>query len=148
FPLSPIAPGPGRSATPSTAALPVAGMQKTEARLELCGAPSEMSPAGMPVSRMHCAVVCPKAPASVCGLQNRPFAAVFDAVPVVSGVRSTGRGAWKPGSDGRQSVVVSWLPVGVQAAPVSGLVVFVFVFQLGSHAPERHFGHGEAVLPL
>jgi hypothetical protein len=102
----------------------------------------------MPVSVMHWVVGCPKAPASVCEGQKSPSAAVFVTVPVVSGVRSTGNGAWKPGSDGRQSMVVSWAPVGVQAAPVSGLVVLVFVFQVGSHAPEMHFGHGEAVLPL
>src|ERR1041384_587743 len=97
---------------------------------------------------MRCVLGCPKAPASICDGQKKPSAAVLEAVPVVSGVRSTGSGAWKPGSDGRQSMVVSWLPVGVQAAPVSGLVVFVFVFQVGSQAPEMHFGHGEAVLPL
>ena len=37
FPLRLNAPGPGRSATPSTAALPVDGMQKTETRCELWG---------------------------------------------------------------------------------------------------------------
>ena len=66
----------------------------------------------------------------------------------MSGVRSTGSGAWKPGSDGRQSMVVSWPPVGVQAWPVSGLVVLVLVFQVGSQLPEMHFGQGEAVLPV
>src|SRR5206468_11985902 len=123
-------------------------MQKTDARFGLCGRPSERSPAGMPVSVMHWVVGWPKAPGSVCDGQKDPPAAVFEAVPVVSGVRSTGSGAWKPGSDGRQSVVVSWLPVGVQAWLVSGLVVLGFVFQVGSQAPEMHFGHGEAVLPL
>ena len=91
---------------------------------------------------------CPKAPASVWLGQKSPFAAVSDAVPLVRGVRSTGNGAWKPGSDGRHWMVVSWIPTGVQAAPVSGLVVLVFVFQLGSQEPETHFGHGEAVLPV
>ena len=147
-PLRPFAPGPGKSSMLSIAAFPVAGMQKTEARFELCGRPSERLPAGMPVSVMHWVVGWPKAPASVCEGQNIPVAAVLEAVPVVSGVRSTGSGAWKPGSDGRQSMVVSWLPVGVQTALVSGLNVFVFVFQLGSQCPERHFGHGEAVLPV
>ena len=45
------------------------------------------------------------------------------------------------------------LPVSVElsvvhGAPAVGLVVSVFVFQVGSHVPERHFGHGEAVLPV
>src|SRR5438132_8318983 len=107
-----------------------------------------MSPAGAPVSMMHWAPPCPKAPASVCGLQKRPSAAVFVAVPVVRGSSATGNGAWKPGREGRHWMVVSWVPTGVQVALVSGLVVFVFVFQLGSQCPERHLGHGEAVFPL
>ena len=40
------------------------------------------------------------------------------------------------------------VPTAVHAAPVSGLVVLVFVFQVASQVPERHFGHGEAVLPV
>ena len=47
-----------------------------------------------------------------------------------------GNGAWKPASEGRHSIVVSPLPAGVQMAFVSGLVVLVFVFQVGSQWPE------------
>ena len=69
-------------------------------------------------------------------------------MPVVSGARSIGNGAWKPASEGRHSIVVGPLPPGVQMALVSGLVLLVFVFQVGSQWPEMHFGHGEAVLPV
>src|SRR5262245_38563359 len=147
-PFSPIAPGPGRSATPSTAAFPVAGMQNTAARCALCPAPSPRLPPAWPVSLMHWAPVWPKAPALFWPGQKIPLAAVIVTVPLVSGVRLTGSGAWKPARFGRHWIVVSCVPTGVHAAPVSGLIVFVFVFQLGSHAPERHFGQGEAVLPL
>src|SRR4029077_1193311 len=50
IPFRPIAPGPGRSATPSTAGFPVGGMQKTDARMPWCGALSLRLPAGIPFS--------------------------------------------------------------------------------------------------
>ena len=81
-------------------------------------------------------------------MQKKPSAAVFDAVPVVSGFRLTGSGAWNPGRLGRQSFDVSLVPTAVQVCPVSGLVVFVFVFHVESQCAETHFGHGEPVLPV
>src|SRR5690348_1179769 len=96
---------------------------------------------------MHCAVVWPKAPALFCG-QNIPVELVMKVVPVVSGLRLMGRGAWKPGRLGRHWLVVSLVPTAVHTALVSGLVVDVLVFQVGSQCPERHFGQGETVLPL
>src|SRR5438105_15084702 len=103
-----MAPGPGRFATPSTATLPVFGMQKTAPSLAGCGSMSLRSPPGAPVSVMHRVVAWPNAPAlaSVWLGQNCPVAFVVDAVPLVSGLRLTGRGAWKPASGGRQSMVV------------------------------------------
>jgi hypothetical protein len=119
----PIAPGPGSAATPSTATLPVFGMQNTEAIAETCAAPSLRFPAGVPVSLMQSAVGLPKAPAlaSVCPTeaQMRPSVAVCEAVPVVSGVRLTGSCAWKPASGGRQSSVVSRVPTPLHAEPLS-----------------------------
>src|SRR4029077_10093954 len=90
----------------------------------------------------------PKAPALFWPGQKRPPATDTMVWPVVSGMMLIGSGAWKPGRLGRQSVVVSWLPVGVHALPESGLVVSVLVFQVVSHTFEMHFGHGEAVLPV
>ena len=148
MPFRPIAPGPGRSATPSTAALPVAEMQKTEPSDATCAWPSLRLPASVPCSWTHCVLGWPKAPASTWFGQKMPLAAVMLTVPLVSGVRLTGSGAWNPGRLGRHWIVVSWRPTGVHAPPVSGLVVFVFVFQVGSHEPDRHFGHGDAVFPL
>src|SRR5262245_1147430 len=58
------------------------------------------------------------------------------------------RAAWKPGSDGRQSMVVCCTDNVLHALPPSGPGVSVFVFPLASHVPGRHFGHGEAVLPV
>src|SRR6185369_3154917 len=51
-PDSVTAPGPGRSPAASTVALKVGWMQKMLASVELCAAPSVMSPAGEPVSVM------------------------------------------------------------------------------------------------
>jgi hypothetical protein len=96
---------------------------------------------------MHWAAAWPKAPALFWPVQKMPVALVLETVPVVSGVRSTPRGAWNPARLGRQSVVVSGAPVGVQDAPESALRPPVFVFQVESHVPEMHFGHGEAEFP-
>src|SRR6185503_8694028 len=143
-----MAPGPGRSATPSTAALPVAGMQNTDPSADTCGCPSVRLPAGVPLSWMHCVVACPNAPAAFWPGQKSPVAAVRDAVPLVSGVRSTPNGAWNPVGVGRQSTLVMPSPTATHGFPESGLTPLVFVFQVGSHVPERHFGHGDAVFPL
>ena len=52
-PGSPTAPGPGRSAAPSTVALKVGGMQKTLTSVEAWVAPSSMhTPAGDPLEVM------------------------------------------------------------------------------------------------
>src|SRR5437588_677062 len=75
-------------------------------------------------------------------------AVVRDAVPVVSGVRSTASGAWNPAMLGRQSMLVWPAPVGVHGAPASGLVDPVFVIHVTSHAPARHCGQGAASLPV
>src|SRR5262249_49848731 len=131
MPLRAIAPGPGRSATPSTAGFPVPGMQKTEPRIELCGIMSLRFPAGMPTSAIRCAVDCPKAPALTwpivgfitsggLGGQKTPVALVLELVPDVSGVRSTPSGAWKPPSEGGQSLLVMRVPTGVHA-PAGGV---------------------------
>src|SRR5689334_23169747 len=116
-----MAPGPGRFATPSTATLPVFGMQNTAPSLAGCGLLSLRSPPGAPVSVMHRAVVWPNAPAlaSVWLGQNCPVPFVKDAVPLVSGVRLTGSGAWKPASGGRQSIVVPLALVDEHESPLS-----------------------------
>src|SRR5438477_1210223 len=127
-------------------------MQKTDAIAETCGCPSLMSPAGVPVSLMHWVVVLPNAPAlvSVCptDAHMRPSVAVLDAVPVVSGVRSTGSCAWKPASGGRQSSVVIRVPTPVHAPPLSSPGEPFTSVQDASHVPEMHFGHGEALFPV
>src|SRR5690242_19166235 len=93
FPLRLIAAGPGRSATPSTTELPVAGRQNTDPSTAGCGRPSLRSPGGEPRSTMRCVPGCPKAPALFWPGQNKPDGPVTDAVPVVC-VVSTDTAAW------------------------------------------------------
>src|SRR5262249_4149486 len=148
-----IPPGPGRSAAPSMAAEPVAGMQNTEPSTAGCGLPSVRSPAGLPFSLMHSArgpdvagPPKPKAPGKPNGRpaaarpgQKLPSAAVFEAPEVLSGFRFTANGARRVAGGGGQSCVVSWAPTGVHARPARGAALQV---------PEMHFGHGEVALPV
>jgi hypothetical protein len=64
-PGSEMAPGPGREAEPSTAPLPVAGMQKVEARVMLFGAPGASAPAGVPFSVLARRWGLPKQPGAL-----------------------------------------------------------------------------------
>src|SRR5690242_20645670 len=145
-----MAPGPGRFATPSTATLPVFGMQKTAPSFAGCGLLSLRSPPAAPVSVMHRAVVWPNAPAltTVWLGQNCPVAFVRDAVPLVSGLRLTGRGAWNPASGGRQSMVVPLALADEHASPLSSPSELLTSFHEVSHVPEMQVGHGEALLPV
>jgi len=147
-PARPIAPGPGRSTTASTAAFPVGGMQKAAARRVGCGSPSLRSPPGEPASWMHRVAVCPKAPTCDWPGQKSPSLAVSVTVPVVSGARPTGSGAWKPGRPGRQSVLVMPAPVATQACPASGPTLSKLGVHVASHVPARHLGHGDTALPV
>src|SRR5438045_9417494 len=113
-------------------------MQKTDARIELCGAPPASAPAGAPVSAIRCAPVWPNAPGLICPWQKWPEPSDSAAVPMVSGVRLTGSGAWKPARFGGQSTLVPLLPVALHELPA---------FLPYVHEPLRHFGHGEAALP-
>src|SRR5438105_15953711 len=96
--------------------LPVFGMQNAAARMEGCAAPSVSAPAGAPVSATRFAAALPNAPAWLWPGQNFPSAAVSAAVPLVSGVRLPGTGAWKPVNAGGQSLLLPGLPPAVREA--------------------------------
>jgi len=152
-----VAPGPGRSATRLTVPLVVAGMQKTVASVAACGMPSVRSPAGDPVSVMHCVVAWPKAPACDWPGQNIPVALVMLALPVVRGFRSTLSAPLKspmPSSGGQSWVVfaVAGLPVVVlveQGPPTCGPALQpVAPLPLQGGVPQLHCGQGAVPLPV
>ena len=105
-------PGPARSASPSSARLPVCGMQKLLTSTPAWGAPSVRSPAGDPFCVIACVVPCPNAPACGCAGQKSPSAAVVVTGDEVSGLRLMGSVATKVPGSGRQSTdVCVLLPV-------------------------------------
>src|SRR5262249_52412623 len=95
-------PGPGRSASPSSARLPVGGVQKLLTGTAGCGRPSVRSPAGEPFCVITTAVtpgiplsgsgatVVPNAPACPCAGQNSPSGVEVVIVDEVSGLRLIG----------------------------------------------------------
>src|SRR5438094_225421 len=103
-----VTPGPGRSATPSTAGLLVGGMQKAAPSVDGCGMLSVRSPAGLPVTTMRFASGLTKAPAVRWLAQKSLSAAMRGADPVVKGSKVTGSGAWNapPPISGGQSMLV------------------------------------------
>src|SRR5262249_17918909 len=136
----------------STATLPVFGMQNTAAMCDSCGFLSLTSPAGIPVAAIRRVAGWPNAPAFASvwptEVHMRPSVAGLDAVPVVSGVRSTGSCAWKPGSGGRQSRVVSNEPAGAHALPLSSPGEPFTSIHDESHVPEMHVGQGDMLFPV
>ena len=90
-PGSETAPGPGRFADPSTAPLPVPGMQKVAARVAVVGAPIVRGPAATPFSLIVRQSLLPKQPCAVTVWpgQNWPVAFVEVRVLVSDGERLT-----------------------------------------------------------
>src|SRR5262249_24205026 len=110
-----IEPGPGRLASPSSAWLPVAGMQKLLTSTPAWAAPSVRSPAGDPFWVIASAAVWPNAPAFGWNGQNSPSAAAAVTVDEVSGLRLTPSVAAKVPGLRRQSRLVTPLLLVVQA---------------------------------
>src|SRR5262249_1667289 len=109
--------GPGRSASPSSARLPVGGMQKLLTSTPEWDRPSLRSPAGDPFCTIACVAAWPKAPACPCAGQNSPSAAWVLSVAELSGLRLTGSVATKVPPPGMQSSDVSVLLLVVQGWP-------------------------------
>src|SRR5215468_11373480 len=84
-----MAPGPGRLAGASTTALPVAGMQNTEASVALAGTFVTSVPPDEPVSLIVRQAELPKQPAVVWPVQKMPLALLALAPVVPSGERVT-----------------------------------------------------------
>jgi len=156
-----VVPGPGRSATGSSAKFPVFGTQNDPAITPACAAPSLRFPAATPVCLIVRAVDCPNAPACVCPEQKIPVALVSAVAPVVraSGMLS---GVTNVESFGGQSSVVLSVPTGLHASPWLRPALHVFTQSafvvhdlpvLVEQCPETHVvfthcGHGAVPLPV
>src|ERR1051326_6953548 len=130
------APGPGTSATPSIAVLPVAGTQKGPAAVSWRGV-EPRTPA--PCVRTVRASVRPNAPGCAWPGQKRPAASLFSSVPVVSGERTTFSGAMNCPGAGGQSSDVSSVPTAWHGCPPFGPAL---------QLPPTQRGQGEATLPV
>ena len=137
------APGPGRLADPSTAPLPVPGMQKVDPRVTGFGTPVVIRPAGTPFSLIVRHALLPKQPAALTPWpgQNWPVAFVEVRVLVSAGERLTEMVPIFVAFVGMQSRV---RPVGfvlVQARPLRSPPMHVPTPGLPGLPVAEHFGH-------
>ena len=131
------APGAGRSLSPSTTALPVAGMQNVPESVVAKGF-ERSEPSGEPVSVILPASP-PNAPGCVWPGQKFPAGSEAVEVPVVIGARATASRPLKPVAAGGHSMVVFLDPT----PPLHGGVVDGLLDEQGATDEGQRDGDGE-----